>query len=387
MAQPVTAVVMLGTSGSTSAERLVHDARRTAAIVTIQMLASLDQITQIVVASPSPESSTWLASPDFVPPSTNLVWDIDRPGDDFHFGNRLIKIVKEYGLERVLYVGGGSMPLIGKRILDNVVSYLSTAGTRRAITNNIHSSDWMGFTDASALIRFAARLPRDNMLGWVLREQAEFKVRVLPPSAATRLDIDTPTDLVALRWHPDTPPILRSYLIERLPRPLLDRWKAAAQVLDTPARQIALIGRVSPNVWQALQYNTEVWIRVFSEEQGMTASGRLGGGRIQSLLANYMEHVGQAAVFKQLGEIVDAAFFDTRVYLAHNGQWPSAADRYASDLGQPEKISDHRLRRFTEAALNCRAPIVLGAFGVVSGGLYALIETLKTGKDWLSGEG
>ena len=118
----------------------------------------------------------------------------------------------------------------------------------------------------------------------------------------------------------------------------------------------------------------------------MTASGRWGGGRVKSWLADYMEHAGQSSVFKQLGDMVDAAFFDTRVYLAHGGKWPSTADRYASDLGQPEHISDLRLRSFTEAALECRAPVVLGAFGAVSGGIYALVETLQTGKGWLSRE-
>jgi hypothetical protein len=50
---------------------------------------------------------------------------------------------------------------------------------------------------------------------------------------------------------------------------------------------------------------------------------------------------------------------------------------------QPERISDARLRDFTEAAIACRSPMVLGGFGAVSGGLFAVVETLQAGKDWL----
>ena len=104
---------------------------------------------------------------------------------------------------------------------------------------------------------------------------------------------------------------------------------------------------------------------------------------MRSLLAHFTEHSGPKTVFNHLGEIVATAFIDTRVFLAHHGKWPSASDRYASDMYQPERISDARLRDFTEAAIACRSPMVLGGFGAVSGGLFALVETLQAGKDWL----
>ena len=283
MDKPVTAVIMLGDAGPTPVERLVHEARRKSAIATFQNLNTLDPITQIVVASPKRELAKWRSTLDFPQTSTRLVLDADHTDHDFHFGKRLISIVQKYNLERILYIGGGSMPLMNTRTLGDVVVRLSRATDKYAITNNLHSSDWLGMTSAKTIVQSASHLPRDNMLGWVLREQAGYDIRVLPPSASTRLDIDTPSDLVALRWHPDTLPLLRSFLIEQLPEGPLARWKAAARVMDTPASQIALIGRVSPSVWRTLQYNSQVWIRVFSEEQGMTASGRWGGGRVQSL--------------------------------------------------------------------------------------------------------
>ncbi len=384
MENTVTAVIMLGSGGSSEFEVLVQSSRRQAAIATAQILATLHQIEKIIVAMPESERWHWESDPNFAPISDSLQWDFDPPGVNFHFGNRIGELARRLDLERVLYIGAGSMPLLSRKKINEIVGRLIRAGERWAITNNFHSSDWLGMTDATVLSETAGRLPRDNMLGWVLKDKAGFRVQVLPPSAATQLDIDTPTDLVALRWHPDTPAQLRSFIAERLPEEPLARWKAAARVLTTPGSQVALIGRVSPHTWQVLQAHTEVWIRVFSEEQGMTASGRWGGGRVRSLLAYFIERSGPKAVFDQLSEMVAAAFIDTRVILAHHGKWPPASDRYASDMCQPSQISDARLRDFTEAAMTCHAPIVLGAFGTVSGGLYALVETLQAGKEWLS---
>jgi hypothetical protein len=380
----VTAVIMLGTGGISEFEELVHSSRRRAAIATAQTLATLHQIDKIILAAPKSERVHWEAHPDFGLLSDRLQWDFDSPEVEFHFGKRIGELVLRLALERLLYIGAGSMPLLSHNQMTEVVGQLSRAGKRWAITNNLHSSDWLGITDATVLPEAAAHLPRDNMLGWVLKNKAGFRLRALPPSAATQLDIDTPTDLVALRWHPGTNAQLRSFVAERLPSDPLARWKASARFLITPGSQIALIGRVSPHTWQVLQSHTEVWIRVFSEEQGMTASGRWGGGHVRSLLAHFMDRSGPKAVFDQLSEMVDAAFIDTRVFLAHHGRWPSASDRFASDMCHPEAINDARLRDFTEAAMSCRSPMVLGAFGAVSGGLYALVETLQAGKDWLS---
>jgi hypothetical protein len=279
----------------------------------------------------------------------------------------------------MLYIGGASMPLLKLTILEEVIDKLIKARDKYAITNNFHSSDWLGITDGSVIPMLTKWLPRDNMLGWVLQNRGGFIVDALPPSAGTQLDIDTPTDLVAMRWHPDTPSDMRSFLVKNLPHESLARWEKAAQKLNTPGNHVALIGRVSPYLWQMLQSNSKAWIRVFSEEQGMTSRGRWGGGTVQSLLGHYIDILGANVLFEKLDEMVDVGFIDTRVYMAHHGRWPTAADRYASDLFQTEQIRNKNLRRFTQAALECHSPIILGAYGSVSGGLYSLIETIKTG--------
>ena len=128
-----------------------------------------------------------------------------------------------------------------------------------------------------------------------------------------------------------------------------------------------------------MEANTQAWVRVFSEERGMTASGRLAAGRVKSLVGAHLSRLGPAAFFDELAELVEAAFFDTRVVLAHAQRRPSSADRYASDLGLPDQIQDPWLRELTAAAVNARIPVVLGGHGVVAGDLYGLVEIALAG--------
>ena len=69
-----------------------------------------------------------------------------------------------------------------------------------------------------------------------------------------------------------------------------------------------------------------------------------------------------------------AVFLDNRVILAHQGLWPSAADRFHSDLRQPAQISEPFLRALTEAAMAAPVPVIMGGHSLVSGGMYALVE-------------
>ena len=148
------------------------------------------------------------------------------------------------------------------------------------------------------------------------------------------------------------------------------------QVLARGASHIALIGRVSAAVWNLLESRTQVWARVFAEERGMTASGRAADGRVRSVIADHIERAGADGFFEQLGEWVNAVLFDNRVYLAHHKSWPPAADRFAADLGWVDTVQDARLRGLVAAAQACRAPVIMGGYGVVSGGLYAMLEGL-----------
>jgi hypothetical protein len=245
------------------------------------------------------------------------------------------------------------------------------------VTNNLYSSDWTAFNCAERVCERPERLPTDNALGWVLKTEARADVRSLPASAGTRLDIDTPADLLLLALHPRTGPALRAYLADQ-PHDS-QRWLQAGRRLFAPGGQVALIGRVASAVWAHVEAHTQSWLRVFSEERGMSASGRLAAGQVQSLLARHLQRVGAPGFFAELSQIVEAAFFDTRVVLAAERRWPSAADRYASDLGWVDAIEDPYLRGLTEAAMQTTIPVVVGGHGVVAGDLYGLVEVAKAG--------
>ena len=111
----------------------------------------------------------------------------------------------------------------------------------------------------------------------------------------------------------------------------------------------------------------------------MRADGRLAREKVRSLLGMHMESVGVERFFRYvIPELGQAAFIDDRVLWAHHRTWPSTDDRFNSDLFRPECITDPFIRGFTEAAMACPIPVVLGGHSLVSGGLRVLIEAAWT---------
>ena len=361
---------MLGPEGPSQSERWVGGGRLAAARDAIELASRTRGVERIVLAAPEKEYAD--AFRDW-----NVTCDFDAAGTIFHFGRRLSELLERYPADAYLYLGAGSVPLLPADVLSLAVDDVRRAGQPLAVTNNLHSSDWMALNCPSAIQARPERLVNDNALGWVLRTEASVEVRSLPPSAATRLDIDTPADLLLLALHPGLGSQLRRFLNDQ-PRDGA-RWLAAGRRLFAPAGQAALIGRVSSAVWAHVEANTQAWVRVFSEERGMTASRRLAAGQVKSMVGVLLNRLGPAAFFDELSGIVEAVFFDTRVVLAHAQRWPSAADRYASDFGLPGEIRDVWLRELTEAAINVRIPVVMGGHGVVSGDLYGLVEIARAG--------
>jgi len=197
-------------------------------------------------------------------------------------------------------------------------------------------------------------------------------IQELPRCGATQFDIDTPMDLLTLAAHPEAGPHIGGYL-EGLALDTSHLDAALPLMLDREAT-ILVAGRLSSSTWSYLERQTACSTRILSEERGMRASGRQARGEVRSLLGYYLDAVGLDRVFETLATMAQAIFLDSRVVFAHRGLWPTAADRFHSDLRQPVQISDPFVRALTEAAMAAPVPVIMGGHSLVSGGMYALVE-------------
>jgi len=110
----------------------------------------------------------------------------------------------------------------------------------------------------------------------------------------------------------------------------------------------------------------------------MQSHGRKGA----PILNQVLEENGPRTFFRRLAESSDAAIIDSRPLLRgqENAQ-PSAADRFACDLFQPERIEDPRWAEFAAEAADAAIPVLLGGHSIVSGGLYLMAEVCWNGRD------
>jgi hypothetical protein len=369
--ESVGAVIMIGPEGPTPQERVVHQAIQAATLDLLDVLYA-QGVQPVIVAG---------TALDWLPATFPVVCDVDQ--GTFHFGTRLADLIEVFNLSPVMYFGAGSAPLLNQELVGLLhgMLYQSEYGhgsqipTHIALTNNLHSSDWIGISHAHDAVPIIRQAERDNSLAWMLQQNWEFDVRVLSGvRPASSMDLDTPTDLAIVKHHPMCPPHLR----EALRDPLLDRIPVD-RIIDVATRdgsRLMLIGRVSPLAWQALNKATQCWIRVFSEERGMVASERLARGEVQSLLGRMIDRLGVERFFEELADLADAVIIDTRVLMAASGHYPGNADRFASDLYLIDAIQDPWVRDFTRAAEAVSIPVVLGGHGVVAGGLYALADVI-----------
>lgn len=292
----------------------------------------------------------------------------DAPGAGFHFGRRLLEVVTQCRLPAFLYVGGGMCALLPTPALADLAGR-ARALERGALTNNLYSSDLLSLAPASALE--GIELPAtDNDLAWRLAA-AGLPVESLPPTAATRLDLDTPIDLAIAALHPACGPQL-GRLVAGLPLPV-ERLRRVLAQLHSPQGEVLIYGRVSAGTWAALE-RLPCQTRVFAEERGMRASGRVARGQVHAWIGAFLQQAGPRAFFQSLAGACSAAILDTRVLFAHLGLAPSTADRFYSDLLDPAAIVDPTVRSLTEQALCAPVPVVLGGQSLVSGGLLALAE-------------
>jgi CTP:molybdopterin cytidylyltransferase MocA len=358
-------IVMSGRSGTSAAEQMVNGAKAAITRDLVEQALHSGSFASIIV------STNDRALAERVGGLPTVVVELDPEDETFHFGKRLQWLIQKHRVERLVYVGGGSGPLLPASTLRNMAEQVRKAD-RLLLVNNFYSVDLCAFTPASAFLAVEPP-PNDNSLGWLLGKGAGLPPRELERSAATLFDVDTPTDLVILSFHPEVRPHTRAYL-DSLSFDT-QRIRAASAVFLDRCAEVIVSGRISSRAMAYLERETLCRTRVFSEERGMRADGRLAGGKVSSLLGMHLASVGAERFFQEvIPALGQSAFLDDRVLWAHFRIWPLASDRFNSDLLNPAEIVDPFVRQFTEAAMSCPVPVVLGGHSLVAGGLYVLVD-------------
>ena len=295
--------------------------------------------------------------------------------EPFHFGRELSRIVHEKKLDRVCTIGAGAGALLETSELRALREDLESSEAV-VLSNNSYSADLVAFTPASALD--AIDLPAtDNPLPRRLHQQAGLSSRQLAKSAATLLDVDTPTDAALLARHPKCPPELRS--LPAWQEILADRIEALMRLVTTPDKELLVAGRVGAPVWTFIETQTACRVRMLAEERGIQAAGRDTSGEARSALGFLYEKIGPREFFARMHELCDGMLFDTLVLFAHLGWRPGAAERFASYLFMSDRIQAKPLREFTEAAREAPFPLLLGGHTLVSGVLWTMVEAAWAG--------
>ncbi|MDD4903623.1 MAG: hypothetical protein PHX77_03900 [Candidatus Bipolaricaulis sp.] len=354
--KPVMALVFHAPVGRTMAERIVEEARRasTRGLCVLLQTCGVDPI----VVAPAEVARTGVFDVETRTPSVSA----DAP---FHFGREIQRLIVDLDIENLLYFGSGSGGLLSETELRDLAEFARTE-RGAAVFNNFYSCDFAAFPEAQELLHIA--LPAvDNPLGFAVAD-AGIHCLSMPRSASTQFDIDTPSDVYELARTDRGNPELRRFLQDRTwDHPSLD--PALAVLTDRSALTI-LVGRVNPTTWSHFEREVACRTSALVEGRGMRAAT----SRHVPWLRQTIAEDGAAPFFRRLENAADAAWIDTRPLLPFGESLPPPSTRFASDLFRLDEVDDPVWRSFTEAALQCRIPVVLGGHSLVSGGLYLAAE-------------
>ncbi|MEW5865605.1 MAG: hypothetical protein AB1774_01975 [Bacillota bacterium] len=361
----VTMVVFEGGRPKSEVEELVVTVRKAVVLDNLEKFSSLQELDRILLYTTyedlACEAARYGVQAEFMPARGR-----------FHFGQQLARVVEKHGLEAVLYLGGASGSLLEPWEVGQAARALASS-RELLVTNNLFSSDIVGFSPASAVLDLADPPPSDNALAMAL---SSLPVMKMDETVGSTFDVDTPADVMVLGTHPSAGARARAAIQGLKLDPAYARLIRARDILATPLSEVGVIGRVSPSAVLHVNRNLKCRTRVFSEERGMKALGRQDRREVVSLLGFLVERVGFAGFASLLNKVADAVFMDSRVLFYHLGLDLPARDRFSSDLMRPEDIENPVAREFTRSVLASDIPIVLGGHCLVSGGLRALTDSV-----------
>jgi hypothetical protein len=295
--------------------------------------------------------------------------------DDLPFGERLRRLVRDNGAGGLVVLGAGAIPLATNADRRAFVQ-AGRANERRALANNAYSADVIAIADAASALRdLPADLAGDNALPRWLAEVAGVPVDDLATRRDLAFDVDSPLDVLLLGG-----------LVDGLPQlpvddadPVTSRLASLRALAADPGAELLVAGRVNAADLRAIERGARARTRALIEERGLRTAalaaqrGRPNRRPPRSLLARLIEHEAPDRFGELVAAHADGALIDTRVLIAARAgaderEWPTAEDRYASDLLLADRVGDPWLRAITRSAAGATVPILLGAHTLVGPG-------------------
>jgi hypothetical protein len=293
---------------------------------------------------------------------------VDGLGGAATIGEAIRRAARAVGHGGMIVLGSGAAPLATAADHRELVR-VAGGPPGQAVANSRFSADIIAIAGADRL----GALPdvrSDNGIPRWLADEAGFSVTDLRSRWRLQVDIDSPLDAFLIA------PVATEALLTRADassEPVAASLAAVAAVSRDPAGELVVAGRSSARGLAWLERATASRTRALIEERGFRT--RADGQRaIRSILGLLLDRDGPAAFGDRLAELGDAALVDTRVLFAHRlggdeRAWPSAEDRFASDLLLADRIADPWLRAVTESARDAAIPVVLGGHSLVGPGL------------------
>ena len=284
------------------------------------------------------------------------------------FGTRLRRLAALDAGAGFIVLGSGAVPLAGAA--DRRALMTAAEGAGHALTNNIYSGDVVAIP-AKVSLGDLPELASDNGLPRWLAGKGH-QVRDLRSKWRLQVDLDSPLDAFIVGTAAADDPDL-----ERV-RAALARLRATT---SDGGAELVLAGRTSAATITWLEGATASRTRALVEERGFRTATP-GQRPTRSILGLALDSSGPERFGAVLTELGEAAVIDTRVLIAHRfgrdeAGWPSAEDRFASDLLLHERVTDPWLGALTRSAAEASIPVLLGGHTLVGPGLRLLLAARR----------